>query len=516
MLQGALGEFAISELSGEGAPITAATPTTLRFATHTMVTASNDTPANTAVEGRLTGSFLLRREIAGGSAGRFGGLIATTITSELEIANADRELDELLTGYVDGRAVRLKIGTTSLSGGSTVMPRYDALQLAHTAIAGTFGADQDTLRLRLRDQGLELQGEIQTRTYAGTGGREGGAALAGRSKPLLLGRAANIQAQLIDEAYLVYQVTTGAVSSIAPYDSGVAIPIASNHATYGGMLAANCPPGQAVTCLNEGVFRLQIVASGAVTADVLTAVDSTAGLIDLILQEAGVPAARRSITTIADADDDEPGYFQPAGSNASIESVIAALAEAAGASFGTDRSGVYRLVWLDRDALAGAADFSFGWNDLVDLERLPLPYGVPWRGWVIGSERNWTVQSPSELAGNVSEARRQYLEREYRAVRTADPEVAVNHQTSRETDLVPTFYYTGAPAVRFGNRMAAWYSSGRGLYRAIVKTALCQIEVGDIVEITAPRWGLDAGLKCMAVGVTDDLGAVTTELLLFG
>ena len=59
----------------------------------------------------------------------------------------------------------------------------------------------------------------------------------------------------------------------------------------------------------------------------------------------------RSISDGPDAID-LPGFFQPAGANASVEDVVTHLAFAAGATFGADREGFYRLKWLDPDVFA--------------------------------------------------------------------------------------------------------------------------------------------------------------------
>ena len=54
------------------------------------------------------------------------------------------------------------------------------------------------------------------------------------------------------------------------------------------------------------------------------------------------------------------------------------------------------------------------------------------------------------------------------------------------------------------------------MYQIMVKTALCQVEIGDVVEITLARWDLDAGKRFVVIAVSDDVGAVETEITLFG
>lgn len=507
MFDASLGEFAIGGFAGEGSPEVPPPADVLRFATHSFTTAGTDDPPHTPISGRVLSSFTLRREIAAGPDGRFGGLIRAQISSEIVLDNSDRALDGLLDLFVDGRPVRVRIGTSGQS--------YQDMPVVLTATAGAFSADQRTIRLRLRDPGLLLRGAIQGQVYSGAGGRNGDDAVAGRTKPLLYGRVANVEPQLIDEAVLIYHVADRPLSSLTVYDAGVVVPFETNHATFEAMLAADVTPGSMASCLDQGFFRLAIRGTGRITCDAIaTTGASTAEVIDEILDDAGVPVDQRSIVTIPDADGDLPGYYLPSGTNAAPEDVIVELAAAAGAAFGADRDGIYRLVWLDADTLGGGPDFTF--TDVIEIETPPLPYGVPWRGWRVGGARNWTVQAAGELAQSLAPARIQFLEREFREIRTGDPEIAVRHPTSAETELVPTYYLLTVPAVRFGDRMAAWYALGRRLFRIVVKTALCAVEVGDRVRLELPFWGLDAGLTCAVVAVEDDLGSGRTELTLFG
>ena len=90
MLSGAISEFAISEMSDEGAPVLVPAAGVERFATHSITTGPSDDPPNTPIEGRILGSFALRREIANGPDGMLGGLIRTEIASEVVLDNSDR------------------------------------------------------------------------------------------------------------------------------------------------------------------------------------------------------------------------------------------------------------------------------------------------------------------------------------------------------------------------------------------------------------------------------------------
>ena len=72
------------------------------------------------------------------------------------------------------------------------------------------------------------------------------------------------------------------------------------------------------------------------------------------------------------------------------------------------------------------------------------------------------------------------------------------------------------PALRFANRMASWYGLNRAMYRIVVKTAIGQVEIGDIVSISSQYLGLSGGFSGMVISISDSLATSETELILFG
>lgn len=111
---------------------------------------------------------------------------------------------------------------------------------------------------------------VLTATYAGTGGKEGALDLAGRPKPLLLGRCINVEPVLINAVDSVYQVSAyGPINQItALYERASLFPARlADYPTYAALVAASIPAGQWATCLAEGMFRLGAPAFGLITAD---------------------------------------------------------------------------------------------------------------------------------------------------------------------------------------------------------------------------------------------------------
>ena len=134
----------------------------------------------------------------------------------------------------------------------------------------------------------------------------------------------------------------------------------------------------------------------------------------------------------------------------------------------------------------------------------------------MGYQRNWTVQKGTELAAGVEQARRQFLEAEYRYVYATSSDIAQNHRTSRIAPLRPGLFVSKADAEAETTRLLQFYALGRRLYRFTVKTALFSVELGQTVRLRYPRWNLNNGRNCVVIAVADSAGRRETELRAFG
>lgn len=140
-----------------------------------------------------------------------------------------------------------------------------------TGIVDTFTNDAERLSLRLKVNTTPFGVPALTATYAGTGGKEGGADLKFKVKPWCFGAASNVQPVLIDVTNSVYQVSAyGPINGVtACYERGASFGASyGNYTTYANLVAASIPPGRWATCLAEGMIRLGAPETGLITADV--------------------------------------------------------------------------------------------------------------------------------------------------------------------------------------------------------------------------------------------------------
>lgn len=182
--------------------------------------------------------------------------------------------------------------------------------VAFTGIVDTFTNDAERLSLRLKVNTAPFGVPALTSTYAGTGGKEGGADLKFKVKPWCFGAASNVQPVLIDVTNSVYQVSAyGPINGVtACYERGASFGASyGNYTTYANLVAASIPPGRWATCLAEGMIRLGAPETGLITADVegdkpSTFLRKTGEIIDRICTNAGIASGSIDSTSLNGLD----------------------------------------------------------------------------------------------------------------------------------------------------------------------------------------------------------------------
>lgn len=179
-----------------------------------------------------------------------------------------------------------------------------------TGIVDSFTNDAERLSLRLKVNTAPFGVPVLTATYAGTGGKEGGADLKFKVKPWCFGAASNIEPVLIDVTNNVYQVSAyGPINAVtACYERAASFGTSyGNYTTYALLVAASIPPGRWATCLAEGMIRLGAPAAGLITADVegdkpSTFLRKTGEIINRICTNAGISAGSIDSTSLNGLD----------------------------------------------------------------------------------------------------------------------------------------------------------------------------------------------------------------------
>jgi hypothetical protein len=285
---------------------TVLTPDTRRYATAPLITAPDDEPAVSPIQGLLS-PVRLERALETEAGGLFAPVAQSSI-GIVALRNDDGALDGLETDQaVIGRELVLSAApiadgvvlgptifdvlaneagailvsdrnarlTTGAGGSTSVMSAFSPIW---RGVSDAVSWDRSRAQITARDFRVKLQRPVQRATYSGGGGFDGTAELAGLTRPMAFGRCRNVRPALIDPARLIYQFHAGEARSVdVVRDSGVPLAFFRRVESYAELVAleppsadsdGDFPLGSWVSCPRAGCFRLAGAPAGVVTADV--------------------------------------------------------------------------------------------------------------------------------------------------------------------------------------------------------------------------------------------------------
>ncbi|MDX3973306.1 hypothetical protein [Shinella sp.] len=521
--------------------------------TREFITGSTDEPARQPFDGTLEQPLRFQRSINGDG---FSGFIQGQ--GSMVIDNVDGAYDFLPQFYaLDGRDQEVRFGVEG--------EPYRNWITIFAGTASDFHVDEDSFSVDLQDYGYKFDVPLQSNTYAGTGGVEGGTDLVGKRKPLAYGYVSNGTPVLVSASVQLYQVHDGSLHAIAAvYANGVALTFGADHPDAASLLSATVGDGYFDTCLAAGLFRIDFLLDGdVITADIEgdaadgAFVSTVSGIVRRIasrfLQTSSEPVyellawdndGAGDVPIVWDDEDgnaqfltwQDPAFrssalYEPAFARHATQypfevghyfaqddtsSVADALSRIAGYGnfIGFRRDGKLTIGRI------GAADgppvLRIDRIDIMDVRREKLPPGLsppPWR-WKIGYGRNWRVQD-SEVAGSVTADRRAFLAEELRYAMAESAAVKNDHPFAQERE-VGGYFRDKDDAQTEGNRLLALFSRSASLYRLTIDERGFGVDVGDTVHVTFPRFDLGNGRSLIVVEINEDAGLGQTVLLGWG
>ena len=273
-------------------------------------------------------------------------------------------------------------------------------------------------------------------------------------------------------------------------------------------------PGSYKTYLAGGYLRLGSPPAGLITADVTqgaAAADRTAGsLFENVLTKAGYTSADwvAADVTALDAASAVIGLWCPP--EMTVAEALDLVAGTVGAWWGPRASdGDYRIVQFL--APTGSPVVSFTANDLIGPpERIAandLGRGLPvWRT-VLRYARHYVTQD-TDLAGGVTDARRAALAQEWRETANANTAVQTAHLLAIQT-VEETLYSVAADALTEATRRQTLRGTRRDRIEFTVEwnTANAALDVGDVISLDHPRYGLSGGSLLRVIGLAPNARA---------
>ena len=493
---------------------------TLRYSTHGYVTARTDIPADTSYAARIASPITLTRTSAAEDSTR--GKASLTV-GVLDLVNSDGALDHLVGYAFAGREVRVYTVVAGAALASAVLlfkgvleqPRFDW---------DVGGASR--FQIIIRDKSFEFDQPIQSATYGGTNslpaGSDGVADLEGKYKPLLFGFAARIPVPCVNTARLMYQVSNAAITDVsAVYDRGMQLTKGADYASEADMQATSPAASQYRVWPAGGMFRLGSTPAGQVLCD--AAEGSTpsrypGAVIEKVLLASGTVVGdidTAALTALNTACPWECGYWVGTQAEKSSE-VLDALIRSVGGWWAANSSNKITASVLSHPAGSPRARLHEG--NLLGLARRQAKdddRGIPPWKVVVGYARYWEPQS-SDFAGAVSEAVRADSREEYRLATSQDISVQTAYPAAPEVRIDTTLRYNSDAQALASARLATLKILRNVLVAEVRSAQAAQVDIGDLVSVTLPRFGLQAGKLFAVLGVKLDPRIDSVTLTLWG
>ncbi len=513
------------ELEGRDA---AGVVTTFRYASGTGY---NHPSAPGYYEPRVINGLSIKRTVfASGTTTGAVGVGAGTV----DLANPDGGLDALIDYGFDGGKLYVYLidptqnYSTKVQIGRLTMEQAD------------FGWSK--VSIKVRDRLMELESKkLQPNLFLGNNslpnGLEGVAGdLKGKPKPRTFGKVLNISPPCVNTSRLIFQVNDGAVADIpAVYDRGAGLTKGADYTSQTDM-ETNAPAAGAYRVWPAGgYFRLGSNPVGQITADVLQGAAAANRTVAQILYAmatgpGGIPTGDVSssdVTALDAANSAVVGLYVDAEST--VRAAMESICNSIGSWFGFDRLGVLRLkrfeapsgspvATLVRINFSSATTASAG--DIISIERTGTNNpgrGVPAYRATLEYQPNYTVQ-PSDLAGAVTQDRRNFLALETRQVSSTDATIQLQHPLAPVMAFM-TRIDDATAAQTESDRQLALYKVRRDLLETAVKvdeTLAPLFDLGAIISVQIPRFGMGAGKLFSIIGIQFDAANNVANLELWG
>lgn len=471
----------------------AGTLQTLYFSTGSgWTTGPTDTPPNTFIDGRVMSAGSYDRTMFAGKA-LFGAQQVSY--GAIELANHDGALDALRGYGFDSRRCEVLIGRES-------DPFPASFVRAFVTEMTTPAVDVESVALVLRDPMRALDRPCLRNLFAGTGGVEGPSSLAGQPRPRALGTTTHTPMVMVDSVKRVYFVcdepsTAGAVSV---FDGGSTVGQGAEYTSVADVFAVSPAAGQArVFTGGPTLVRFATVPTFEPT---ITRIGTYGGGVGALLAaECGL--------TVHSTYNTSPSFGEYADALGSTYlGLMTSAYRQSPFFFGVDRDGKFvSRALVDPSSASSTRDITE--HDILSIS-LSTPDGidVPAYRVVVRGDRNWS--KGGTLAGGAVASARQ----EFASSSTAENAATlVKHPTARE--LV---FELGGGAVGTAAAHLALHGAER-LWASVavpLSTSWATIDMGDVVTLSHPRFGLSAGRKMLVCAIRFDFAAQRIVLGLWG
>jgi hypothetical protein len=493
---------------------------TLRVATQGYVT-----PAHQYYDGRIAQPGNTQRNIFNARS-TFG---KTQVGyGEMTLVNQDGALDYLKDFGFAGFGITIQRGV--------VLPNAGGVPTWSTVLAGVMESADfswSEVSIKVRDRQQELDKPLQANRYGGTNslpnGLDGVAAdLAGKCKPLLYGKAFAFSPPCVNTARQIYQINEGTMQSVDRVADRDTVLTAGAAYTSQADMETNAPSaGQYRVWINAAgsYIRLAAAPSGMLTVDATqganAAARTAAQLINQVLQKGGISGAdipSADVTALDTAAPYEVGYWVGHKQEMSGVQVLDKLANSAGAWWGVDRLGKFRMAQV----VDPASGLSIGTISAVDILKIDRQRstdegsGIP--AWQVKLNYALYQEVTEDLASGVTATVKSERAQQYRQVIANDPSVKTKFPKGVEMEL-DTCIAAQSHAQTEVNRRLVLYKVVRDTLTITARlddAMAALVDLGKVITVQLPRFSYSSGKKFLITGIRTNLRNNLFDLTLWG
>jgi hypothetical protein len=418
-----------------------------RFSTGEYCTLDTDTPANARYDDCVSeAGYIERRLFEDGKSGVRSSGQGSVGVGAARLKNVDGHLDAVFgSAAISFREREYRV--LEVQPGAS----YSTAQLVLRASVSQTSMDRREVTIGLKDRAYELDSDHLTVTYAGNNvlpaGIEGTAELAGKVKPLIMGKCLGVSPYCVNTSKLIYQVSTASIVSALVYDGGSLVTAGADYANQADMEATAPSAGQVRWWKAGGCFRAGTAPTFQFTADVTadSAADSTAAqLIKRLVLARGWTLAdidTAAVTALDALNSAVCGLNIPAD-GAKTTQLMSRAAASVGAVWTADDLGVLDVERFSPPA--GSVDdptlLLIGEHNCDEVTKITDGEDVPTLDVRLKYARYYAPLKTGETAGSLTQAQRSDLGEEWRVARytgTISPNPHRRTQIAeRETALV--------------------------------------------------------------------------------
>jgi hypothetical protein len=439
------------------------------LSSHGFVSGPSDTPANQVYDDIIDRVPALTSDID-----LLFGVGSFFITN-------DGSLDSWVDDAWSGRDFIVYLGDATWS-------RDDFRQIASLVTDSLDIQSNDALVFSVRNKRDKLNINVQS-THFDAGDADG------KPKPICCGQVFNITPVLIDKAAHKYQIHDGPIEAITD------VRVKGVTTAFTADLAA-------------GTFTLSAKPTGRVTCDAKGAKPSVylykpADIVQYLVEREALTTPEIDAASFSDFNALCPqtvGVYLSSREN--LNKVITDLLQSVGGHWLFDRNGLLKLWRLEAPTASAVAEFDA--DDVADDAFTFLKGELPVARVSLGYQKNYTVQS--SVDDTVEEDDR-VIYADKSSVSTADNVgIKTAYPLANEPDTDITLLALQAESDAEAARRLTLSAVHRKFFKAVFYTGPFQINLGDEIKVSYPRFGFENGQYAIVTGLEEMLTDNTIEV----